>query len=266
LNTFSKTTIAALFAVALGARAGQHFVDEHFDVLKAGGDTYSNVTVTTVTATDIYFTYSRGMGNAKIWTLAPELRSHFSYDATAAAQAKKAQTLADSQYREQLKTAPAARPQVDTSREPEPNAPEGLEAGQKFPGFNVTDSSGGNLSPENFKGKVVLIDFWATWCGPCRGELPNVIALYQTYHPQGFEIIGVSLDDDKNTMLSFTQKMGMGWQQYFDGKGWNNDLAKKYGIHSIPMTFLLDRNGVIIGTGLRGENLSAALEKAFAGQ
>ena len=136
--------------------------------------------------------------------------------------------------------------------------------GQKFPGFNETDLAGRSLSLAAYKGKVTLIDFWATWCGPCRAELPNVTAIYQSYHTQGFEIIGVSLDEDRTSVANFTQAHGMAWAQYFDGQGWDNKLAKTYGVHSIPMTYLLDRHGVIIGKELRGEELQQAVAKTLA--
>jgi thiol-disulfide isomerase/thioredoxin len=149
---------------------------------------------------------------------------------------------------------------------PEPQVPEGLEVGMKFPGFSEKDSNGRPLSVAAYKGKVVLIDFWATWCGPCKAELPNVLAVYRKYHAQGFEIIGVSLDENRNSLANFTQAQGMVWPQYFDGQGWENKVAVKYGVHSIPMTYLLDRRGIIIGESLRGEKLGDAVAKALAGK
>jgi thiol-disulfide isomerase/thioredoxin len=139
-----------------------------------------------------------------------------------------------------------------------------LVVGGKFPDFNVTDVAGQPLSIASHKGKVVLIDFWATWCGPCRIELPNVIATYQKYHAQGFDIIGVSLDEDKAQLLSFIKNENMTWPQFFDGKRWENQLAVKYGIQAIPAAFLLDGSGKIIGKDLRGDDLKKAVATALS--
>jgi thiol-disulfide isomerase/thioredoxin len=138
-----------------------------------------------------------------------------------------------------------------------------LATGTMFPYFSEKDVAGKPISIANAKGKVVLIDFWATWCGPCRAELPSVLATYGKYHDKGFEIIGISLDQDQAKLANFTKSMNMTWPQFFDGKGWQNKLAVKYGIESIPTTFLLDGQGKIIGKDLRGEELQAAVARAL---
>lgn len=245
--------------------AGMLRADEFLPLLKANGAVYTNITVTKVTATDVFFIYTNGMGNAKLKSLTPELQKHFNYDAVKSADGEKKLAENKAQYRQQLLQAPPVKA-ADYSREPEANVAVGLEPGQKFPGFSVADVAGNPLSVSGCQGKVVLIDFWATWCGPCRQELPNVIGLYQKYHGQGFEVIGISLDDDRNALNSFTQQAGMAWPQYFDGQGWKNKLATRYGVNSIPMTYLLNRQGIIIGKKLRGANLVTAVENALTGK
>jgi len=139
-----------------------------------------------------------------------------------------------------------------------------LVVGKKFPDFSEVDVSGKPLSVGRFKGKVVLVDFWATWCGPCVMELPNVISTYNKYRDKGFEIVGISLDQDKTAMVNFTTARGMPWPQFFDGKLWENKLAQQYGIGSIPATFLLDAQGTIIARDLRGPELERAVSDALA--
>ena len=138
-----------------------------------------------------------------------------------------------------------------------------LADGTQFPDFAEKDLQGNPLSVAKYKGKLVLVDFWATWCGPCVGELPSVIKAYSKHHADGFEIIGISLDMDEQKLKSFLKTKEIPWAQYFDGKGWQNKLAAKYGIQSVPATFLLDGDGKIIGQDLRGEALEEALAKAL---
>ncbi len=138
-----------------------------------------------------------------------------------------------------------------------------LAEGSKFPDFNEKDAAGKSLSIANYKGKVVLLDFWATWCRPCLAELPNVLKTYEKHHGEGFEIIGISLDKDQQKLTDYTKEKNMTWQQYFDGLMWQNKLAVKYGVNSIPATYLLDGEGKIIGKDLRGEALEEAVAKAL---
>lgn len=138
-----------------------------------------------------------------------------------------------------------------------------LVAGTKFPEFNEKDLLGKPFDLAIYKGKVVLVDFWATWCGPCVRELPNVQKVYEKHHSAGFEILGISLDSDKAKLEKFLEANKMPWQQYFDGKGWENKLAQQYGVNSIPATYLLDAEGKIIAKDLRGESLELAVAKAL---
>ena len=250
--------ITVLFISALAVRA-----DEQLPLLKVGSETFTNVIVTKVTAADIYFISNAGMGNAKLKNLDPALQKHFHFDADKAGALEKAHAQANAQYQAHLSSQPTVHP-PDMSRGSEQSVPVSLAIGQRFPDFNETDLNGAPLSVAAAKGKVMLVDFWATWCGPCRAEMPNVIAAYQKYRPSGFDIIGISLDENQGAVVSFTASQGMTWPQYLDGKGWNNKLAKQYGVDSIPMSYLLDRNGIILGKGLRGRALDMAVNHALA--
>lgn len=114
---------------------------------------------------------------------------------------------------------------------------------------------------EDFKGKVVLLDFWATWCGPCRIDMPHVVDMYKKHHKNGFEIIGISLDRSREALDRYVKANDMNWPQYFDGKYWQNDIAMKYMVRAIPATFLIDKQGVIRYRSLRGRQLEEAVDK-----
>jgi len=100
---------------------------------------------------------------------------------------------------------------------------------------------------------VVLVDFWATWCGPCVEEIPNVKAVYDKLHPKGFEIVGISFDQEKDALTSFVSDKKMTWPQYFDGKGWENKFGQKFGIHAIPAMWLVDKKGNLRDIEGRGD-------------
>jgi thiol-disulfide isomerase/thioredoxin len=136
---------------------------------------------------------------------------------------------------------------------------------QPAPPFTLqyTATDGTQVDLAKMRGKVVLVDFWATWCGPCRGEVPNVVAAYQKYHDQGFEVLGVSLDEDQAQLNAFTSQNGMVWPQYFDGKGWSNDIASANGVRSIPAMWLIGKDGVLITKNAR-EDLDGDVARALA--
>lgn len=123
--------------------------------------------------------------------------------------------------------------------------------------------SGHHVDLSTMRGKVVLVDFWATWCGPCVAEVPHVVAAYNKLHDKGFEIVGISLDQNKNSLMNFTKKNGMTWPQYFDGKGWDNSISTKFGIRSIPAMWLLDKEGKVVSRDARGD-LEGEVEKLLA--
>jgi len=130
--------------------------------------------------------------------------------------------------------------------------------------FETRDIEGKALKLSDYRGKVVLIDFWATWCAPCRKEMPNVKKVYSQYHKKGFDIIGISLDNDRGSLDSYIKDNGMAWRQIFDGKGWQSELAGRYAVSSIPATFLLDRQGKIRYKNLHGEELSKSVAKLLS--
>jgi thiol-disulfide isomerase/thioredoxin len=131
--------------------------------------------------------------------------------------------------------------------------------GRPAPVFTQADTKGKPVALSSFKGQYVLVDFWASWCGPCREENPNVLKSYRAYHSKGFMVLGVSLDDEKRPWIEAIRKDGMPWMQVSDLKGWKNSVAVMYGIEGIPMNYLLDKNGIIVAKGLRGDDLEKKL-------
>lgn len=129
--------------------------------------------------------------------------------------------------------------------------------GKVAPDFTLNTPEGNPLSMHSIKGKVKVIDFWASWCGPCRGENPNVVAMYKELHPKGLEILSVSLDNDKEAWLKAIQDDQLTWNHVSDLKGWQSEAAQLYAVNGIPHLVVLDENNVIVAKDLRGAELKA---------
>lgn len=139
-----------------------------------------------------------------------------------------------------------------------------LAIGSEAPEITLNDTNDKPVSLSSLKGKVVLIDFWAAWCRPCRAENPNVVKMYKKYHDKGFEVFSVSLDKTKSAWMNAIQQDGLIWKNHVSDLGyWNSAVVPMYNIKGIPLTYLLDKEGKIIGKNLRGAQLEQKLEEIF---
>ena len=233
-------------AFAFAARA-----DEHFDVLKVGGETYTNVTVTSVSATDIYFTSPGGIGNAKLKDLDPALQKHFAYNAAQAAAVEKSRATANMQFHQQLwKPAPAAPPETDAHvGTPAPKDDDFVAPvlyarsvrGQPAPKLEVETWLTGAPST---RGKFVLIDFWATWCGPCRNSIPELNGFANRYRSR-LVVIGIS--DEPEAAI---RKMTDPHIDYTVASDTQARMARELDIKGIPHCLLIDPAGIVRYEGM----------------
>ena len=140
--------------------------------------------------------------------------------------------------------------------------------GQVLPDFSssTVDLEGNPISLADYRGKVVLIDFWAVWCGPCLGEIPRIKRVYEKYHDKGFEVIGVSLDEDEAALRAYIHENEMPWRHIFDGQKWSGHLVEQYGVRSIPAPFLIDREGKVISVKARGSLLDELVAAEIEGE
>jgi peroxiredoxin len=165
-----------------------------------------------------------------------------------------------------LDTSIAAVPQIKSLKE-RVAVMKTVAVGQKAPDFTMNDVDGKPVSLSSKIGsKLLLIDFWAAWCGPCRRENPNVVKVYGEYHKKGFDVFGVSLDREKADWLKAIADDKLTWTHVSDLSYWNNAAAKLYAVNSIPANFLLDEKGIIIGKNLRGEDLQNKVIEVLGGK
>jgi peroxiredoxin len=136
-----------------------------------------------------------------------------------------------------------------------------IKKGKSAPEIKLKDIEGQTFTLSSLKGKVVLLDFWASWCMPCRKNNPNLVALYEKFKGDGFEILGVSIDENNEAWKKAVEKDGLTWKQVVDNNGWQAKSTYNYNIDAIPASFLIDQNGVIKGVNLEGRELEGAVKK-----
>jgi cytochrome c biogenesis protein CcmG/thiol:disulfide interchange protein DsbE len=256
-KTMFPKILAFLFLAAYTLRA-----DEMLPILTAKGEVYSNVTVTTVTATDVYFTYTNGLGNAKLKDLSPELQKHFHYDATKSAAAEKQQAENTAKYHQYLLTVKPPPPKVE-ARDPAAD-------GEDFIAPQLHAASiRGRIPPPlavehwitpkpDMTGKFVLIDYWATWCGPCRRSIPELNAFSAKFKDQ---LVVIGLSDETGAAV---RKMTDPHIEYAVAVDTQARMMKALAITGIPHCILVDPQGIVRYEGMPGYLDESKLEHFLA--
>jgi cytochrome c biogenesis protein CcmG/thiol:disulfide interchange protein DsbE len=220
--------------------------DEHLAVLRVGSETYSNVTITGVTATDIYFSSAGGMGNAKLKNLDPELQRHFGFNALKAWSAETRQKQADAQFRTELANRKPAAPRAEPPAKPpktddRPDVVDPSIHARSFRGRPAPEFVAEKwlTPPPDTAGKFVLIDFWATWCGPCRRSIPLLNAIQERYRDR-LVVIGLSAESEAEVRRMTSPQI-----HYTVAIDTAHRLASVVGVEAIPHTLLIDPKGIV---------------------
>jgi thiol-disulfide isomerase/thioredoxin len=257
-----------VLVICLGVAQLQGASDERLPTLRVGSDVYMNVTVTSVTATHIYFFHSRGMGNAKLKDLEPGMQKHFHYNPAKAAETESQHAQANALYRQSLSSSPEPKPAPAPSQ---PSAPEATRIDDAIPPHQISAKSFLNhaapdlkveqwLTPEpNTRGKFVLVDFWATWCGPCRRSIPHLNTLADTFKDR-LVVIGIS-DQTESEVRRMTNPL----ITYAVGIDTQRRTCDTLQVKGIPHALLIDPKGIVRFEGhpeyLNANNLAGLLAK-----